>query len=121
LQPLARIGANVTGLDAAQSLIDAARSHAREDPSISDSITYVYGTIEEHVKKHKEFYDAVVASEVLDHVADTDLFLDACVTSLKVRRHIFVFVFVVVVEVIVIVIILLFFVVRDGGREGTTK
>jgi 2-polyprenyl-3-methyl-5-hydroxy-6-metoxy-1,4-benzoquinol methylase len=84
LQPLARIGANVTGLDTAQRMIDIARSHVREDPSISDSITYIFGAIEEHAKNHKEFYDVVVASEVLEHVDHTDLFLDACVTSLKV-------------------------------------
>jgi 2-polyprenyl-3-methyl-5-hydroxy-6-metoxy-1,4-benzoquinol methylase len=84
LQPLARIGANVTGLDAGQGVIDVASSHVREDPSISDSITYICGTVEEHAKNHKEFYDVVVASEVLEHVDDTDLFLDACVTSLKV-------------------------------------
>jgi 2-polyprenyl-3-methyl-5-hydroxy-6-metoxy-1,4-benzoquinol methylase len=84
LQPLARIGANVTGLDPAQNMIDIARSHACEDPSISDSITYIFGTIEEHAKNHKEFYDVVVASQVLDYTDHRDLFLDACVTSLKV-------------------------------------
>lgn len=116
MQPLARIGANVTGIDASQRMIDTACSHAYEDPSVSDSITYIHGTIEEHANKHKEFYDVVVASEVLEHVVHKDLFLDACVLSLKVRRHIII----IVVVVLVIVIITFFFVfgVRDGGKEG---
>jgi polyprenyldihydroxybenzoate methyltransferase/3-demethylubiquinol 3-O-methyltransferase len=108
LQPLARIGASVTGIDAGQNMIDIAQSHCCEDPSLSDSITYICGTIEEHAHTHKEFYDAVVASEVLEHVVHKDLFLDACVSSLKVRRHSIVVVVVVVVVVIVIVIFLLF-------------
>jgi polyprenyldihydroxybenzoate methyltransferase/3-demethylubiquinol 3-O-methyltransferase len=74
-------------------MIDTARSHACEDPSVSDSITYVCGTIEGHANEHKEFYDAVVASEVLEHVVHKDLFLDGCVSSLKVRRHFLFFFF----------------------------
>ena len=115
MQGLARISANVTGIDANQSVIDTACSHACEDPSVSDSITYICGTVEEHANKHKDFYDAVVASEVLEHVDHKDLFLDACVSTLKVRRHIIIIVvvvviivFVVLVVVIVIIIFLLF-------------
>jgi polyprenyldihydroxybenzoate methyltransferase/3-demethylubiquinol 3-O-methyltransferase len=85
LQPLARIGADVTGIDASQNMIDTASSHARQDPGISNSITYVCRTIEEHANDHKDFYDAVVASEVLEHVIQKNLFLEACVSTLKVR------------------------------------
>jgi len=133
LQPLARIGANITGIDAGQNMIDTARSHAREDPSISDSITYICGTIEDHANKHKESYDAVVTSEVLEHVLHKDVFLSACVASLKVRSHsiiiiiiiiivvVVVFVVVVVVVVIVIIIFLLFLGRGMEGERGTTK
>lgn len=89
-EPLARIGANVTGIDANQSMIDTACSHACEDPSVSDSITYICGTVEEHANKHKDFYDAVVASEVLEHLVHKDLFLDACVSTLKPGGSIFI-------------------------------
>jgi len=89
-EPLARIGANVTGIDASQSMTDTACSHACEDPSVSDSITYICGTIGEHANKHKESYDAVVASEVLEHVVHKDLFLGACVSSMKPGGSIFI-------------------------------
>ena len=105
MQGLARISANVTGIDANQSVIDAAYSHACEDPSVSDSITYICETVEEHANKHKDFYDAVVASEVLEHVVHKDLFLDACVSTLKVRRHIIIVVVVVVVIIVVVVLV----------------
>jgi 2-polyprenyl-3-methyl-5-hydroxy-6-metoxy-1,4-benzoquinol methylase len=87
LQPLARIGANVTGIDASQNVIDVASSHAQQDPSISNSITYVCRTVEEHAKEHKHSYDAVVATEVLEHVIHKDLFLEACISTLKVRHY----------------------------------
>jgi len=86
-------------------MIDTACSHACEDPSVSDSITYICGTVEEHANKHKDFYDAVVASEVLEHVVHKDLFLDACVSTLKVRRHIIIVVVVVVVIIVVVVLV----------------
>jgi polyprenyldihydroxybenzoate methyltransferase/3-demethylubiquinol 3-O-methyltransferase len=85
LQPLARIGANVTGIDASQSMIDTATSHACQDPNISNSITYICRTIDEHAKEHKDCYDAVVATEVLEHVINKDVFLEACISTLKVR------------------------------------
>lgn len=119
MQPLARIGANVTGIDPAQGLIDIAYSHACEDPSISNSITYVCGTVEEHADKHKEFYDAVVATEVLEHVVNKDLFLSACVSSLKVRRHSIIIIVVVFVVVVVMVIVMVIFLLfwGEGWRE----
>lgn len=83
-EPLARIGADVTGLDASNELIDVAKDHASKDPAIAENIEYICGTIEEHAKENPERYDAVVASEVLEHVVEKDLFLESCANSLKV-------------------------------------
>jgi polyprenyldihydroxybenzoate methyltransferase/3-demethylubiquinol 3-O-methyltransferase len=66
-------------------MIDVASSHACRDPNISNSIMYICRTVEEHAKEHKNCYDAVVASEILEHVIHKDLFLEACVSILKVR------------------------------------
>ncbi|XP_021923040.1 ubiquinone biosynthesis O-methyltransferase, mitochondrial isoform X2 [Zootermopsis nevadensis] len=89
-EPLARIGANVTGIDASQNMIDTASSHVCQDPNISNSIIYTCRTIEEHAKEHKDCYDAVVATEVLEHVIHKDLFLDACISTLKPGGSIFI-------------------------------
>ena len=107
MQALARIGASVTGIDAGQSIIDAACSHACKDPSVSDSITYICGTVEEHANKHKEFYDVVVASEILEHVFHPDLFVGACVSLLKVRRHFIIIIIIIVVVVVVVVVVVI--------------
>lgn len=83
-EPLARIGADVTGLDASIELIDVAKDHASKDATIAENVQYICGTIEDHAKENAECYDAVVASEVLEHVVEKDLFLESCANSLKV-------------------------------------
>lgn len=45
---------------------------------------YMYGTIEEHAEQIDTQYDAVVASEVLEHVDATDLFINTCAETVRV-------------------------------------
>lgn len=47
---------------------------------------YVCGTVEEHAEVAREEYDAVVASEVLEHVNHPDLFIQTCAQIVKVRN-----------------------------------
>ncbi|KAG1335288.1 ubiquinone biosynthesis O-methyltransferase, mitochondrial [Cocos nucifera] len=68
-EPLARMGATVTGIDAAEKNIKIARIHAASDP-LTSSIEYICTTAEELVKGNKKF-DAVISLEVIEHVADT--------------------------------------------------
>ncbi|XP_066992601.2 ubiquinone biosynthesis O-methyltransferase, mitochondrial isoform X2 [Anabrus simplex] len=82
-EPLARLGANTTGLDAGKDLIDVAKVHAAKDPALAARLCYMHNTIEEHADHNKETYDAVVASEVIEHVADKKIFVDRCVATLK--------------------------------------
>lgn len=84
-EPLARIGADVTGIDPGQKLIDIARTHAAEDPTVSGKIKYICESIEDHANNNKEKYDAVVASEVIEHVSSKDAFMEACANVLKVK------------------------------------
>ncbi|KAL7635150.1 UNVERIFIED_CONTAM: hypothetical protein RMT77_014136 [Armadillidium vulgare] len=82
-EPLARLGAEVTGLDASAESISAAELHAKANHRISSNTRYIQGTIEEHALKVSEPYDAIVASEVLEHVKSVDYFLESCVSILK--------------------------------------
>ncbi|XP_022697395.1 ubiquinone biosynthesis O-methyltransferase, mitochondrial-like isoform X1 [Varroa jacobsoni] len=84
-EPLARLGAAVTGLDIVETNIDTARAHADKDPKISDRITYVCGRIEDM----KEQFDALVASEVIEHVESVELFIKHCSRVVKPRGHLF--------------------------------
>ena len=75
-EPLARLGARVTGIDAAEANITVARGHAR---SVDLEIDYRMASAEELATAHERF-DAVLALEVVEHVADVDVFLRAAAT-----------------------------------------
>ena len=74
-EPLARIGAEVTGIDPSPELINIAKKHAALDSSLSKRLNYVQTTIEDLIRSTPKTYDAVVASEVLEHVTDKETFL----------------------------------------------
>ncbi|XP_022740609.1 ubiquinone biosynthesis O-methyltransferase, mitochondrial isoform X1 [Durio zibethinus] len=67
-EPLARMGAIVTGIDAVEKNIKIARLHADLDPTTS-TIEYDCTTAEKLVDEQRQF-DAVIALEVIEHVAD---------------------------------------------------
>lgn len=81
-EPLARLGATVTGIDATPNAITTAQNHASLDPSIERNLTYLETTIEEHAAKNKAVYDVVVSSEVIEHVTNKELFVKACTETL---------------------------------------
>ncbi|KZC11377.1 PREDICTED: ubiquinone biosynthesis O-methyltransferase, mitochondrial [Dufourea novaeangliae] len=81
-EPLARIGAEVTGIDASSELIKTAKQHASLDLNLDGRLNYVQAVMEDYYAKNKERYDAVVASEVLEHVNNKELFLKYCVDTL---------------------------------------
>ncbi|XP_065094782.1 ubiquinone biosynthesis O-methyltransferase, mitochondrial-like [Ochlerotatus camptorhynchus] len=89
-EALARIHANVVGIDPGEKLINVAREHAERDQKISPRIQYLMETVEEHAQKNVDRYDAVVASEVLEHVNDKAAFLEHCVMALKPGGSIFI-------------------------------
>jgi len=72
-EPLGRLGATVTGIDAAEANIAVARAHAR---SADLEIDYRQASAEE-LAAGGERFDAVLALEVVEHVADVDAFLGA--------------------------------------------
>lgn len=82
-EPLARLGASVTGIDATPNAIVTAQNHANLDPSIVSNLNYLETTIEEHATKNKGIYDVVVSSEVIEHVTNKELFVKACTETLK--------------------------------------
>nr|CAH7713947.1 unnamed protein product [Callosobruchus chinensis] len=86
-EPLARLGCNVTGLDANTNLIELAKQHAEKKDL---KINYVASSIEEHSSQQLGIYDAVVASEIIEHVTQKSEFVDACVKCLKPNGSIFI-------------------------------
>lgn len=78
-EPLARLGAEVTGLDPAEGNIAVASAHARKSGL---AIDYRAETIEALVAEGKRF-DIVLAMEVVEHVADVEVFVAACCAAVK--------------------------------------
>ncbi|CAN6291129.1 unnamed protein product [Urochloa humidicola] len=67
-EPLARMGATVTAIDAVDKNIKIASIHAASDPTTA-SIEYCCTTAEALVKE-KRLFDAVISLEVIEHVAN---------------------------------------------------
>lgn len=78
-EPLARLGGSVVGADAGAENIAAARHHAAE---VGLAIDY-RATTAEALAAAGERFDAVFAMEIVEHVADRALFMDACASLLK--------------------------------------
>ena len=72
-EPMARLGASVTGIDATRRNVEVARLHA-EGSGLQ--IDYRFATAEELAAEGRRF-DVVLNMEVVEHVADRDAFLGA--------------------------------------------
>jgi 2-polyprenyl-6-hydroxyphenyl methylase/3-demethylubiquinone-9 3-methyltransferase len=73
-EPLARLGAAVVGADPSQANIAAAQLHAAD---AGVSVDY-RATTAEALADEGERFDLVLAMEVVEHVADLDLFIRRC-------------------------------------------
>jgi 2-polyprenyl-6-hydroxyphenyl methylase / 3-demethylubiquinone-9 3-methyltransferase len=77
-EPMARLGFQVTGIDAAEKNIGVARLHAGRSGL---DIAYENTTPEELLGRGAR-YDVVLALEVVEHVTDVDAFLEAAAALL---------------------------------------
>ena len=78
-EPMARLGAQVVGADAAERNIPVARIHARQSGL---TIDYRHTTAEDMAAAGEQF-DVVLNMEVVEHVADPLGYLTACRQLLK--------------------------------------
>jgi 2-polyprenyl-6-hydroxyphenyl methylase / 3-demethylubiquinone-9 3-methyltransferase len=76
-EPLARLGAGVTGVDAAEENVEAAREHARGSGL---AIEYRWGDVGQLGLVD---YDLVCSMEVIEHVADKARFVAALAGAMK--------------------------------------
>lgn len=91
-EPLARLGANVVGIDPVFESINQAQLHAQTDDDIKTRLKYKNCNIEDlsPQTEHIESYDAVVASEVLEHIEDVENFLVHCTKVIKPNGSLFI-------------------------------
>jgi 2-polyprenyl-6-hydroxyphenyl methylase / 3-demethylubiquinone-9 3-methyltransferase len=73
-EPLVRLGARVTGLDAAAASLEVARLHAARSGLVID----YRDALAEDLLARGETFDVVLALEVVEHVVDAAAFLKTC-------------------------------------------
>lgn len=81
--PLARLGAEVTGVDASEKNIKVANLHAEKE---GVKVNYLHTTAEELAESAAnsgEKFDVVLVMEIIEHVEDVDSFMAACSALVK--------------------------------------
>lgn len=78
-EPIARMGAEVLGADASQTNVEVATIHAEQS---GVPVKYEAVTAEDLAARGERF-DVVLNMEVVEHVADVDLFLRSCADMVK--------------------------------------
>ena len=73
-------GADVTGIDMAESLLEIAKLHMLES---NLSINYERSTIEAFAEAHKESFDTITCMEMLEHVPNPESVIYSCFKLLK--------------------------------------
>ncbi|XP_040901075.1 ubiquinone biosynthesis O-methyltransferase, mitochondrial [Toxotes jaculatrix] len=94
-EPLGRLGADVLGIDPVEDSIYTGQLHASYDPDLRDRVSYQACTLEELSAEGEEeqgagHFDAVVASEVVEHLADLETFAFCCSHVLKPGGSLFI-------------------------------
>ena len=84
-EPMSRLGAEVTGIDASEKNIQVAKLHAKKNNLKINYLT----TSPENLKIDRKF-DVILNMEIIEHVEDVDIFLKSCSSLLKKEGIMFV-------------------------------
>ena len=84
-EPLYRLGANVTGIDASNKNVEVAKLHAKE---MNLNIKYIHSS-PENINLKNEF-DVILCMEVVEHISDINLFIEKCSELTKKNGIIFI-------------------------------
>ena len=77
-EPMSRLGANVTGIDASQKNINIAKLHARKS-----NLNINYKVASPEILKNKTRFDVILNMEIVEHVNDIDFFIKESSKLLK--------------------------------------
>ena len=84
-EPMCRLGAEVTGIDASDKNIEVAKLHSNKN---NLKINYFCSSPEKFVVKDK--FDVILNMEIVEHVDDVNFFLNSCCKLLKKNGIMFV-------------------------------
>ena len=78
-EPLNRLGATITGIDASNNNIEVAKLHSKE---MNLNIEYIHAA-PENLDLKSNTYDALLCMEVVEHLKDVNLFIENCSKLIK--------------------------------------
>ena len=84
-EPLSRLGASMTGIDASKNNIEVAKIHSKE---MGLNIKYIHSS-PENINLRNEF-DVILCMEVVEHVSNINLFIQKCSSLVKKNGIIFI-------------------------------
>ena len=84
-EPLNRLGAKITGIDASKNNVEVAKLHAKE---MDLNIQYIHSSPENMNLKNE--FDVILNMEVVEHVADVEIFMENCSKLIKKNGIMFV-------------------------------
>ena len=84
-EPLSRLGAQMTGVDASNNNIEVAKLHSKE---MNLDINYICSSPENLNFDYK--FDVILNMEVVEHVSDVNLFINNCSELIKKKGFMFV-------------------------------
>ena len=79
-EPMVRLGATVTGVDALEKTLKTAKTHAEQ---VGVEVNYIHGTVEQLVDSGEAPFDAVLNMEVIEHVAQPRDFIADCAKMVR--------------------------------------
>ena len=85
-EPLNRLGATITGIDASNNNIEVAKLHSKE---MNLNIEYIHAA-PENLDLKNNIYDVVLCLEIVEHLKDVNLFIDNCSKLIKKNGIMFV-------------------------------
>ena len=77
-EPLSRLGAAITGIDASNDNIEVAKLHSKE---MNLNIKYIFCSPEN--LSFKDEFDVILNMEVIEHVSDVNMFIQNCSKLIK--------------------------------------
>ncbi|KAK6111518.1 3-demethylubiquinone-9 3-O-methyltransferase [Brugia pahangi] len=89
--PLARLGADVKAVDASVDVIasvEAENCFRHENCGLGNAV-FKCSSVEVFAAENAGMFDAVVASEIIEHVADVELFVESCIQLVRKNGALF--------------------------------
>ena len=84
-EPMCKLGAKVTGIDATRKNINIAKIHAKKN-----KLKINYLTVSPEKLKIKNKFDVILNMEIVEHVSDLNYFIKSCASLLKKNGIMFV-------------------------------